>query len=87
MLLPKPKDWGSHISVSGFFSLPVDDGFTPPSDLLEFLEAGDPPIYIGFGSIVVDNPKAMTSLILEAIQKPECAPCYPKAGEVLEAQM
>jgi UDP:flavonoid glycosyltransferase YjiC (YdhE family) len=69
LLLPKPKDWGSHISVSGFFLLPADDGFKPPSDLLEFLEAGDPPIYIGFGSVVVDNPEAMTSMILEAVSQ------------------
>jgi len=69
MLLPKPKDWGSHISISGFFVLPPDDTFTPPPDLLSFLEAGDPPIYIGFGSIVVDNPEAMTSMIFEAIRQ------------------
>jgi UDP:flavonoid glycosyltransferase YjiC (YdhE family) len=67
--LPKPKDWGSHITVSGFFFLPADDDFKPPPDLLEFLDAGDPPIYIGFGSIVVDNPEAMTSMILEAVSQ------------------
>lgn len=69
MLLPKPKDWGSHISVSGFFVLPSKDVFTPPPDLLEFLEAGNPPIYVGFGSIVVDDSEAMTSLVFEAIRQ------------------
>jgi UDP:flavonoid glycosyltransferase YjiC (YdhE family) len=69
MLLPKPKDWGRHISVSGFFILPSKDAFTPPPDLLEFLEAGDPPIYIGFGSIVVDDSEAMTSMVFEAIRQ------------------
>jgi UDP:flavonoid glycosyltransferase YjiC (YdhE family) len=69
MLLPKPKDWGSHISVSGFCFLPPDDSFTPSPDLLEFLEAGDPPIYIGFGSIVVDNPEAMTAMVFEAVRQ------------------
>jgi UDP:flavonoid glycosyltransferase YjiC (YdhE family) len=37
--------------------------------LAAFLEAGPPPIYIGFGSIVVDDPKSMTNLIFEAIKK------------------
>ena len=69
MLLPKPKDWGPHISVPGFFVLPSTDAFIPPPDLLEFLEAEDPPIYIGFGSIIVDDSEAMTSMIFEAIKQ------------------
>jgi len=69
MLLPKPKDWGSHISVSGFLFLPPNDDFKPSSDLLKFLEAGEPPIYIGFGSILVDNPEAMNSMVFEAIRQ------------------
>jgi UDP:flavonoid glycosyltransferase YjiC (YdhE family) len=69
ILLPKPKDWGPHISVSGFFVLPPNEVFTPPADLQKFLEAGDPPIYIGFGSIVVDDPEAMTSMVFAAISR------------------
>ena len=34
-----------------------------------FLDAGEPPVYIGFGSIVVDDPNAMTSLIFDAVRK------------------
>jgi hypothetical protein len=26
------------------------------SDLIDFLSAGDPPVYIGFGSIVIADP-------------------------------
>ncbi|KAL9012739.1 MAG: hypothetical protein Q9173_002511 [Seirophora scorigena] len=36
---------------------------------LELEPAGPPPVYIGFGSIVVDDPDAMTRLIFEAIKK------------------
>ena len=43
--------------------------FTPASDLQEFLDAGEPPVYIGFGSIVVDDPDGMTNLIFEAVKK------------------
>jgi len=67
-LLPKPRDWAPHISVSGFLFLPQEDTFTPSKDLLEFLDAGNPPVYIGLGSIVVDNPQAATSMIFEAIR-------------------
>ncbi len=36
---------------------------------MEFLEAGEQPVYIGFGSIVVDDPDKFTSLIFEAVKK------------------
>ncbi|KAL5346861.1 hypothetical protein ACLOAV_008004 [Pseudogymnoascus australis] len=33
-----------------------------------FLRAGPTPVYIGFGSIVIDDPEAFTTLILEAVE-------------------
>ncbi|KAL9104167.1 MAG: hypothetical protein Q9163_000866 [Psora crenata] len=68
-LIQKPGDWGSHISISGFYFLPLGASFAPEPDLEVFLNAGPPPIYIGFGSIVVDDPNAMTTLIFEAVKK------------------
>ncbi|KAG8959203.1 hypothetical protein FRC03_008289 [Tulasnella sp. 419] len=35
---------------------------------MEFLKAGDPPVYIGFGSIVVEDPDGVTNTILDAVQ-------------------
>lgn len=43
--------------------------YQPPSELADFLAAGSPPVYIGFGSIVVDDPNAMTKLIFDAVKK------------------
>ncbi|KAM3069239.1 hypothetical protein ACMFMG_010752 [Clarireedia jacksonii] len=68
-LIPKPKDWGKHISISGFYFLSLASSFTPNPDLAAFLAAGPPPVYIGFGSIVVDDPNGMTKLIFEAVKK------------------
>ncbi|KAK7186361.1 glycosyltransferase family 28 domain-containing protein [Paraphaeosphaeria sporulosa] len=67
-LIPKPKDWGHHISIAGFFFLNLASNYTPAPDLAEFLAAGEPPVYIGFGSIVVDDPNAMTTMIFEAVK-------------------
>jgi UDP:flavonoid glycosyltransferase YjiC (YdhE family) len=67
-LIPKPKDWGAHIDISGFFFLDLATNFTPPDDLAAFLAAGPPPVYIGFGSIVVKDPAALTALIFEAVK-------------------
>ena len=68
-LIPKPADWGNHISISGFFFLNLASNFTPDADLARFLDSGPPPVYIGFGSIVIDDPNAMTDLIFEAVRK------------------
>ena len=67
-LIPKPKDWGQHISISGFYFLDLAGQYTPPADLDAFLNADSPPIYIGFGSIVVDDPNEMTELIFQAVR-------------------
>ncbi|KAM5361341.1 hypothetical protein ACJA88_014500 [Fusarium oxysporum] len=68
-LIPKPKDWGSQISISGFYFLNLASNYTPSLDLQAFLDAGPPPVYIGFGSIVLRDPNAMTDLIFEAVRK------------------
>ncbi|KYK54591.1 glucosyl/glucuronosyl transferase [Drechmeria coniospora] len=68
-LIPKPNDWRDHIDVAGFFFLNLASSFTPDSHLAAFLNAGPPPIYIGFGSIVVDDPVAMTRIIFDAIRR------------------
>ncbi|KAL2205079.1 UDP-Glycosyltransferase/glycogen phosphorylase, partial [Sarocladium strictum] len=67
-LLPKPADWGSEIDVAGFVFLDLASSFTPPTDLEKFLNAGEKPIYIGFGSIVVDDADAFTQMIFEAVK-------------------
>ncbi|QSZ35887.1 hypothetical protein DSL72_007009 [Monilinia vaccinii-corymbosi] len=68
-LVPKPKDWGPEIDIAGFVFLDLADSFKPPDDLTKFLDGGEPPIYIGFGSIVVDDPDKFTEMIFEAVKK------------------
>ena len=68
-LIPKPDDWGPEIDIAGFVFLDLASSFKPPDTLAEFLDAGEPPVYIGFGSIVVDDPDKFTSLIFQAVQK------------------
>lgn len=67
-LIPKPHDWGDHIDITGFVFLDLATGFTPPDALAQFLAAGDKPVYIGFGSIVVDDPDALTTTIFNAVK-------------------
>ncbi|CAI6029573.1 hypothetical protein V2G26_010325 [Clonostachys chloroleuca] len=67
-LIPKPDDWGSHITINGFSFLKLAHTYTPPPDLTAFLEKGPTPIYIGFGSIVVEDPQALTNLVFDAVK-------------------
>jgi len=50
-LLPRPADWPANVAVTGVWQLPAEQGWTPPQALLDFLEAGPAPVYIGFGSM------------------------------------
>ena len=68
-LIPKPEDWGPEIDIAGFVFLDLASSFQPPDTLVNFLEAGETPIYIGFGSIVVDDPDKFSSLIFDAVKK------------------
>ncbi|KAK9830159.1 hypothetical protein WJX72_010056 [[Myrmecia] bisecta] len=70
-LVPKPSDWGPKVDVVGYFFL--DEGerghYAPAAELRDFLAAGPAPVYIGFGSLMVDNPKALTKMILQAVER------------------
>ncbi|KAL8848086.1 MAG: hypothetical protein Q9221_006888 [Calogaya cf. arnoldii] len=68
-LIPKPSDWGPEIDIAGFVFLDLASSFKPPDTLTDFLDAGEPPVYIGFGSIVVDDPDRFTNMIFEAVEK------------------
>ncbi|KAJ5847340.1 hypothetical protein N7455_011297 [Penicillium solitum] len=65
-LVPKPLDWPSYIDVCGFFFRDAP-AYDPPSDLRVFLSSGPPPIYIGFGSIVLEDPVRINAAILDAV--------------------
>ncbi|KAI2465322.1 glycosyltransferase family 1 protein [Annulohypoxylon bovei var. microspora] len=67
-LVPKPDDWSEEVDVSGFVFLDLASSFEPPEDLVEFLDNGEMPIYIGFGSIVVDDADRFTEMIFEAVR-------------------
>jgi vancomycin aglycone glucosyltransferase len=40
-----------------------------PEKLLDFLEAGEPPVYVGFGSMPDPDPAAATRTVLDAVER------------------
>jgi len=67
-VLPKPSDW-QNTDVTGYWFLDAASDWTPPNDLVDFLEAGSPPIYIGFGSMGNRDPEETAELVLQALEK------------------
>ncbi|KAJ0963636.1 hypothetical protein J5N97_028758 [Dioscorea zingiberensis] len=67
-LVPKPKDWGPKIDVVGFCFLELASNYEPPESLVRWIEDGEKPIYIGFGSLPVQEPEKMTNIIVDALE-------------------
>jgi UDP:flavonoid glycosyltransferase YjiC (YdhE family) len=65
-VVPRPADWGDHIHVTGYW-FPKDSDWHPPEDLWRFIENGAPPVFIGFGSMPLSDPKRATQIILDAL--------------------
>jgi UDP:flavonoid glycosyltransferase YjiC (YdhE family) len=66
-IIPRPADWPDRIHVTGYFFLDNQADWQPSSALKAFLEAGDPPVYIGFGSMSGRNPEQLAKLVLAAL--------------------
>ncbi|WP_029107122.1 glycosyltransferase [Mycobacterium sp. URHD0025] len=69
-VLPKPSDWRPGIDVVGYWWPAHPSGWQPPADLVEFLDAGSPPVVIGFGSTVNSRAEAerLSSLVAQAVR-------------------
>lgn len=67
-VLPEPTDWPEHTHATGFWFV-KPESYTPPESLTAFLEAGPPPVYIGFGSMAGSDPAKTTATVLEAIEQ------------------
>ena len=66
-LCERPSDWGKHIQQSGFLNLPESDSnWEMPADLKLFLNNGEPPVYMTFGSCMQFDLKESTELLIKA---------------------
>ncbi len=65
-VLPRPADWPAAHTLTGYWFAGAPAGWQPPEALLRFLEAGDPPLYIGFGSM--QQPDRLLPALRAALQ-------------------
>ena len=67
-VVPRPADWGPQVEVTGYWFMERDPAWRPPAALEAFLEAGPPPICVGFGSMPSLDPVALTREVVRALE-------------------
>lgn len=68
-VLPRPPEWGDDVHVTGCWFLPAPADWQPTRELQAFLEAGPPPVYVGFGSMAAQDAEATTRTVFEAVRR------------------
>ncbi|MEU7524407.1 glycosyltransferase [Saccharothrix sp. NPDC042600] len=64
---PVAPDWPESVRTTGFWYLPSGK-WSPPARLAEFLDAGAPPVYVGFGSMAGRDAERTGRVVVEAVR-------------------
>ncbi|ESQ33273.1 hypothetical protein EUTSA_v10005442mg [Eutrema salsugineum] len=70
-VVPKPNDWGPLVDVVGYCFMNLGSKYQPREEFIHWIERGSRPIYIGFGSMPLDDPKKTMDIILETLRDTE----------------
>jgi len=65
-VVPRPADWGSHVHMTGYWMCQSPEHWQPPATLVQFLEAGPPPVCFGAGSSAGRTTDTLTSAFIGA---------------------
>lgn len=68
LLAPVPPDVPIPVVQTPAWILPSQEGSLPP-DVEAFLQAGPPPVYVGFGSMTDPHPAETTRRVVEAVRQ------------------
>lgn len=68
-VVPRPYDWPDSVHVTGYWWLPPATAAPVPDHVRAFVESGPPPICLGFGSMMDDNPGELRAIVSDALAK------------------
>ncbi|ONH65121.1 Sterol 3-beta-glucosyltransferase [Cyberlindnera fabianii] len=70
-VFPPSVDFSEWVRVTGYWFLDEATSYDPPQELTDFIsqakEDNKKLVYIGFGSIVVSNPRELTKAVIDAV--------------------
>jgi sterol 3beta-glucosyltransferase len=70
LLFPRPAEWPENIHVTGAWAIQNEPNFVPSKELTDFINNGEPPLFIGFGSMKdLSTFKEIISIVVEALRK------------------
>lgn len=66
----RPKDWDKNIYQSGYWFVEENKEYKPSKELEAFINNGEKPVYIGFGSVFDSDEKdKIVRIIIDALKK------------------
>jgi sterol 3beta-glucosyltransferase len=67
-VIPRPADWPASAHVTGYWWPATPPRWQPPTRLIDFLQAGPPPVFIGFGSNT-PNHERLHEVLATAVER------------------
>jgi UDP:flavonoid glycosyltransferase YjiC (YdhE family) len=87
LVLPVPADWPESVAVTGYWFLDDNEGWKPDPGLQAFLNDGEAPVYVGFGSMPGLDPLGLTSAVVEALARAGKRGVLAAGGGAIGAEM
>ena len=67
-VVPIPEDIPANVLTTGFYFLDEDENWHPPARLEKFINEGNAPVFVSFGSMTKANPDGLTKSIVKALK-------------------
>ncbi|MER6346861.1 glycosyltransferase [Streptomyces sp. NPDC001595] len=68
LVVPRPRDWRPGLGIAGYW-WPYDREPRLPAELLAFLDAGPPPVFVGLGSATVPDAARLSAELVRALRR------------------
>ena len=67
-VVPRPTDWPATVHVTGYWWPARPPRWQPPDQLVDFLAAGPPPVFVGFGSMTPTHER-LHDIVTAALER------------------
>ncbi len=68
-VFPSPSDWPEWVKTTGYWYLDEPSDWQPDQRLLDFLDQGPPPVYVGFGSMSGRRPDRLATIVVDSLKR------------------